>query len=60
MVILSRLELQERDCSFIKVEQFVTTCLMTTQLKLFVVILDTSVIHAGLVDLNGRYKTTTI
>ena len=60
MAILSRLELQEKHYSFIKVRQFVTTCLMTTQLRLFVVFLDTPVIPAGLVDLNGRYKTTTI
>ena len=34
--------------------------LMTTQLMRFVVILDTPVIPAGLVDLNGGYNTTSI
>ena len=60
MVILSRLELQERDYYFTKVEQFVTTCLMTTLLMLFVVFSDTLVVPAGRVDQNGRYKTTTV
>ena len=36
-----------------------TTLLMKTQLKLFVVFLDTLVNLAGQADLNGTYKTTT-
>ena len=34
--------------------------LMTIQLMLFVVILDTPVIPAGQVDQNGGFKTTTV